>query len=145
MPDKKEFLKKMESKISAVTDKQKRLYFEIDDQNLLEIAKYLFKEMGCRLSTATAIETYRGVEVLYHFSDDSTGQYYCPRIVMTDKSNPVMHSITPIFNGAEWIEREMAEYWGVNFLNHPRPEPLLTKDHPKGAGLNQPFRIRRTT
>ena len=143
MPDSQDFIKKMGSKISAVIEKQKRLYFEVEDDNLKEVAKYLFKEMRCRLSTATAMETYRGVEVLYHFSHDATGQYYCPRIVMSDKNKPIMHSITPIFNGAEWIEREMAEYWGVTFLNHPRPEPLLTKDHPKGAGLNQPFRIRR--
>jgi NADH-quinone oxidoreductase subunit C len=143
MPEKDDFLEKVGSKISSVIEKQKRLYFEVEDQNLEEVARYLFNEMGCRLSTATAMETYRGVEVLYHFSHDATGNYFCPRIVMTDKENPVMHSITPIFNGAEWIEREMAEYWGVTFLNHPRPEPLLTKNHPKGAGLNQPFRIRR--
>ena len=137
------FIEKMGPKISAIIKKQKRLYFEVEDQHLEDVAKFLFKNMGCRLSTATAMETYRGVEVLYHFSHDASGQYFCPRVVMTDKDNPVMHSITPIISGAEWIEREMAEYWNVTFLNHPRPEPLLTKDHPKGEGLNQPFRIRR--
>ena len=145
MPDKQKFIDNMGSKISAVIEKQRRLYFEVQDQNLKEVVRYLYKELGCRLSTATAMETYRGIEVLYHFSHDKTGQYYCPRVVMTDKDKPVMHSITPVLNGAEWIEREMAEYWGVTFLNHPRPEPLLTKDHPGGAGLNQPFRIRRKT
>lgn len=143
MPEKEKFLQKMKDKISALQDKKKRLYFEVDDKNLETVVNYLFKEMGCRLSTATAIETFRGVEVLYHFSHDISGRYYCPRIVMTDKSNPQMHSITPIIPGAEWIEREMAEYWNVTFIGHPRPEPLLTKDHPKGEGLNQPFRIRR--
>lgn len=143
MPDKEQFLEKMAADISNMIDKQKRLYFEVEDKNLFKIVNYLFKDMGCRLSTATAQETYRGVEVTYHFSHDLTGQYYCPRIVMTDKDNPVMKSITPIISGANWIEREMAEYWNVTFEGHPRPEPLLTKDHPKGEGLNQPFRIRR--
>jgi NADH-quinone oxidoreductase subunit C len=143
MPEKDKFLEIMGSRISAVIDKEKRLYFEVQDKNLEDVVNYLFHKMGCRLSTATAMETFRGVEVLYHFSHDASGYYFCPRIVMTDKDNPVMHSITPIFNGAAWIEREMAEYWNVTFLNHPRPEPLLTKNHPKGEGLNQPFRIRR--
>ena len=143
MHETEQFLTKMDDKIGPVIQKKKRLYFEVSDENLHEIITYLFKDLGCRLSTATAMEMYRGVEVLYQFSNDSTGQYYCPRIVMTDKENPMMHSISPIIPGAEWIEREMAEYWNITFIGHPRPEPLLTKDHPRGEGLGQPFRIRR--
>ena len=143
MHKKEEFEKNMKDKIGHTIKKKGRLYFEVPDKNILEVAGYLFNDLGCRLSTATCMEVYRGIEVLYHFSDDSTGDYYCPRVVMTDKKNPTMHSISPVVKGAEWIEREMAEYWGVTFLGHPRPEPLLTKNHPKGEGLGQPFRIRR--
>jgi len=140
-----EFLSKMGSKIGLVINKKKRLYFEVENGNLHEVVTYLFKDLGCRLSTATAMEVYRGVEVLYQFSHDASGQYFCPRVVMTDKKKPVMNSITPIVTGAGWIEREMAEYWNISFTGHPRPEPLLTKNHPRGEGLGQPFRIRRTS
>jgi len=135
----------MSGRISHVVDKKGRLYFETADQNLADVVHYLFRIMGCRLSTATAMETWHGVEVLYQFSDDATGQYYCPRVVMSDKENPKMHSIALIVKGAEWIEREMAEYWGITFQGHPQPEALLTKNHPKGEGLGQPFRIRRVS
>ena len=146
MPDSAEingFVEKMGSKIGPLIRKHKRLYFEVDNENLHEAVRYLFLEMGCRLSTASAIEVARGVEVLYFFSLDRTGEYFCPRVVMPDKDNPEMNSIATIVKGAEWIEREMAEYWGITFTGHPRPEPLLTRHHPKGEGLNQPFRIRR--
>jgi len=143
MHKKEKFLDKMKNKIGDTIEKKGRLYFEVPNENILEVAGYLFNDMGCRLSTATCMEMYRGIEVLYHFSDDSTGDYFCPRVVMTDRKKPIMNSISPIVKGAEWIEREMAEYWGVTFKGHPRPEPLLTKDHPKGEGLGQPFRIRR--
>jgi NADH-quinone oxidoreductase subunit C len=143
MHKKEKFLDKMKNKISDTIEKKGRLYFEVPNENILEVAGYLFNNMGCRLSTATCMEMYRGIEVLYHFSDDSTGDYFCPRVVMTDRKNPTMNSISPVVKGAEWIEREMAEYWGVTFKGHPRPEPLLTRDHPKGEGLGQPFRIRR--
>jgi NADH-quinone oxidoreductase subunit C len=143
MPEKEEFLKLMKDKIGPAIDKKGRLYFEVPNEHILEVADYLFKKLGCRLSTATCMEMYRGIEVLYHFSHDATGQYFCPRVVMTDRENPQMNSISNIVTGAEWIEREMAEYWGVKFIGHPRPEPLLTKEHPKGEGLGQPFRIRR--
>jgi len=141
MPDAEKFLERMGDKITEVVHKPKRLYFVVKDDDLSEVAEYLFHIMKCRLSTATATEVHRGIEVLYQFSDDSTGDYYCPRVVMTDKEHPSMHSITPIVKGAEWIEREMMEFWGIEFRGHPRPERLLSKDHPQN--LDQPYRFRR--
>jgi NADH-quinone oxidoreductase subunit C len=139
--NKDDFLRAMGPKISRTVEKQGRLYFEVADKNLTEVAVYLFRTMGCRLSTATAMETYHGLEVLYHFSHDVTGWYYCPRVVIPDKVHPRVTSITPVIRGAEWIEREMAEFWGITFEGHPRPERLLSKDHPQR--LDKPFRFRR--
>jgi NADH:ubiquinone oxidoreductase subunit C len=136
-----DFLSQMGDIIVRKTLKPKRLYFEVEDKNILEVADHLFNKMGCRLSTATAQESYRGIEVLYHFSHDKTGEYYCPRVVMSDKQHPKMSSITPIFIGAEWIEREMAEMFGIVFEGHPKPERLLTGNHPRN--LSQPMKHRR--
>ena len=133
------FFESMADRIYNLQQKDRRNYFEVDNADLHEVVESLFRVMSCRLSTATAAETYRGIEVLYHFSHDATGTYFCPRIVMTDKENPRMYSITPIVTGAEWIEREMAEFWGIEFLGHPRPERLLSKDHPHN--LDKPIRF----
>ncbi len=141
MADCNEFMKVMGDRIYNITEKKKRLYFEVKNDDLQEVVKYLFHKMGCRLSTATATEMYHGIEVLYHFSQDVTGQYYCPRVVMTNLNKPVMNSITPIIKGAEWIEREMCEFWGIEFIGHPRPERLLSREHPQK--LDKPLRFRR--
>jgi len=135
-----EFISAMGNKITNQLLKKKRLYFEISNENVLAVAEYLFHKIGCRLSTATATEVYRGLEVLYHFSHDETGNYFCPRIVITDKNNPKMNSITPIVKGAEWIEREMFDLWGIEFEGHTRMEKLLTGNNP--AGLRQPLRYK---
>jgi NADH-quinone oxidoreductase subunit C len=142
MPDKEQFLKDMDGRIGRVIDKKGRLYFEVSNENLRDVVRHLFATMGCRLSTATAMEVYRGIEVLYHFSDDATGQYYCPRVVITDRANPRVNSIAPIVKGAEWIEREMFELLGITFEGHPHLERLLTKDHPEPP--DRPLRLRRT-
>lgn len=131
MPDYKEFVSTMGDKIVSKIEKPQRLYFEVKNEDIITVADYLFNTLGCRLSTATGQESYKGIEVLYHFSHDATGDYYCPRVVMRDKNNPVMNSITPIVKGAEWIEREMAEMLGITFEGHPKPEPLLTGNNPK--------------
>jgi NADH-quinone oxidoreductase subunit C len=126
-----EFISEIGNKIGKKIQKPRRLYFEVENENILDVAQYLFKKLECRLSTATAQETYRGIEVLYHFSHDKTGNYYCPRIIMKDKKDPKMNSISSIVKGAEWIEREMMEMLGITFVGHPHPEPLLTGNHPK--------------
>ena len=125
------FFQDMNDVLSDIIEKKLRYYFLVKDRDLHKVVTYLFRTMGCRLSTATATERYDAIEVLYHFSHDATGTYYCPRILMPDKDKPQMSSITPIVRGAEWIEREMAEMYGIDFKGHPRKEPLLTKDNPR--------------
>ncbi len=136
-----EFINIMGDKTSNLVVKPKRLYFDVDNKDILEIAGYLFNKLGCRLSTATGQENYDSIEVLYHFSHDATGSYYCPRVLMKDKNKPRMKSITPVVKGAEWIEKEMAEMLGITFEGHPDPGPLLTGNNPRN--LKTPLRHRR--
>lgn len=134
------FFEAMEGKISSRINKKGRFYFNVKNEDLREIVDYLFKTMGCRLSTATGMEMYHGLEILYHFSDDDTGIYFCPRVVIKDKEHPKVKSIVPIVKGAEWIEREMFDFWGIEFEGHPRMERLLALNHPKD--LKEPLRFR---
>ena len=140
MAEIEQFLKDMGGKITNKIEKKKRLYFNVTNDDLHNIADYLFNKMGCRLSTATAMEMYHGLEILYHFSLDKTGHYFCPRIVIKDKKNPKVNSITSIVEGAVWIEREMFDLWGIEFIGHPRMEELLTLHHP--GTVKQPLRFR---
>lgn len=135
-----EFLEANGGKISKKIEKQGRLYFNVKNENLRTIADYLFNKIGCRLSTATAMEMYHGLEIVYHFSHDKTGQYFCPRVVITDKKDPKVDSITPIIAGAIWIEREMFDLWGIEFDGHPRMEELLTLHHP--GPVKKPLRFK---
>ncbi len=43
---------------------------------------------------------------------------------------PELASLTPLFAGADWHERETAEMFGVTFTGHPNPVPLLLPDPP---------------
>jgi len=140
MAEIEQFIKEMKLKISNIIEKKRRLYFNVDNKHLREVADHLFNKLGCRLSTATAMEVYHGLEILYHFSLDKTGQYFCPRVVITDKKHPKVNSITNIIEGAIWIEREMYDLWGIEFIGHPRMEELLTLHHPQG--LKRPLRFK---
>lgn len=139
-----EFFKKFEGKLTKIIEKKerKRFYFNVKNEDIREVADYLFNEMGCRLSICTATEVYDGLEVLYHFSNDKTGTYYNPR-VKTGLKNPEINSIVSITEGANWIEREMYDLFGIKFTDHPDMRKLLTFENPKFKETDHPMRFKR--
>ena len=111
----------------------KRIYFTAKKEDIFEIARVLFKELNLRFSIATGIDTPGAFEILYHFSFDETGQIFSVRVLIEDKKKPEVNSIANIFPGAEWIEREIWELLGINFIGHPNLKRLLLADEwPQG-------------
>lgn len=112
----------------------RRYYIDINPKDIVESARIVFCELGCRFAIATGIDTSQGFEILYHFSYDKTGEMFTLRVLIPDKTNPEIESITPIIRGAEWIEREICEMLGINFKNHPNLKRLLlAPDFPEGV------------
>jgi len=42
-----------------------------------------------------------------------------------DRSNPEIPTISHIYQGANWHERETHDFFGIKFIGHPNLEPLL--------------------
>lgn len=116
---------KFSSRVLRVFEKSpRRVYVDFDPKDVPEVARFLFRELEGRLATATGIDTRNNIELLYHFSFDSSGIIISLRTLI-DRNSPEIESITPIIKGAEWIEREIHELLGVNFINHPNLKRLL--------------------
>lgn len=111
----------------------KRIYLSIQPEDLKQAARILFKELLFRFITASGTDTPSGIEILYHFSFDKTGEIFSLRVLIEDKKKPQIESLTSVFVAAEWIEREMWELLGVNFIGHPNLKHLLLIDEwPEG-------------
>jgi len=106
----------------------KRIYIILDKKDIFEAAQLFFKKLGLRFSTASGVALPQGFEIIYHFSYDKTGEIYSLRVLLDDKLKPALDSITPIFPGAEWVEREMWEMLGIGFTGHPNLKRLLLAD-----------------
>lgn len=106
---------------------QRRIYLRIPRERITEAAKFLHRERGMRLAICTAVDTRDGFEILYHFSEDSTGTMYTVK-VLAPKDDPRVESQGAWFPAADWIEREMHELFGIEFPGHPNMKPLLTSD-----------------
>jgi NADH:ubiquinone oxidoreductase subunit C len=120
--------------IKIVEHNKQRVYIDIDPKDVVESARLLFTELGIRFVICTGTDTPAGLEILYHYSDDKTGVMYSIRVLIKDKTNPEIDSVTPTIKGAEWIEREMWELLGIKFRNHPNLKRLLlAPDWPEGS------------
>lgn len=113
--------------IEVYEHNKRRLYLKIGKEKIREIAYFLHKEKGLRLSIMTGIDTREGIEILYHFSDDKTGTYYTVKI-LAERDNPKVDTISDITKASEWIEREIWELLGVEFSGHKNLKPLLTSE-----------------
>jgi len=112
---------------------ERRIYIEFKPQDIPEAVKFVFRDLGCRFATATGTDTPQGIEILYHFSYDPRGEVVSLRALIPDRKNPQIQSIATIITGAEWIEREIWELLGVNFIGHPNLKHLLLiDDWPEG-------------
>jgi NADH-quinone oxidoreductase subunit C len=118
---------KFDSEILGIVEKnRKRVTITIDPNSILSVSDYLFREEGLRFIIATALHTKKGFEIHYHFSKDESGLILNLHVIL-DKEDPQIESLSNMFNASNWIEREIHELFGINFLNHPNQEKLISE------------------
>ncbi len=80
------------------------------------------------------------LEVVYDFSRYDFD--LCRLVIRTrvDRDNAKVPSITGIYAGANWHERETAEFFGINFTGHPHLVPLLLPEDADFHPLRKDFK-----
>lgn len=123
----KEFKEKLKPVIlGEVTKNERRVIISIKPESIMKVADYLYKTAGFRFIIASALHTKEGFEIHYHFSKDEVGLILNIHVLL-DKNKPEIESLSNMFNASNWIEREMHELFGINFLNHPNQEKLISE------------------
>jgi len=105
---------------------ERRIIITVIPDVILSVSEYLYKSAGFRFIIASAIHSKKGFEIHYHFSKDSVGLILNIHVVL-EKENPQIESLSNMFNASNWIEREMHELFGINFINHPNQEKLISE------------------
>ncbi len=126
--------KKFKDDIIEVFDKSpKRVYVEIRPDSIVQVASYIFKDLEARFNTASGVDLRYHMEILYHFLIEDINLLISLRVKL-QKSKLEIDSLVPVFEGANWIEREMHEILGINFKGHKDLRKLLLPDDwPEGV------------
>ncbi|HEX5494926.1 MAG TPA: NADH-quinone oxidoreductase subunit C [Mycobacteriales bacterium] len=79
-----------------------------------------------------------GISVLAHLYSLS-GRHHLLLRTQVPVEDPRLPTVTGVFAGAGWHERETSEMFGVVFDGHPDPGPLLLPDGFEGHPLRKDF------
>lgn len=118
---------KFGDKIDVFVKTKKRVYITVAKENAKEVVRYCFRDLGARFSIASGVDTPIGVEIIYHMAFDRHAMVVSVR-VLVKKPELEMESFTDFMPAVNWIEREIHEMFGVNFIGHPDLRRLLLAD-----------------
>jgi NADH-quinone oxidoreductase subunit C/D len=117
----------------------------VEKDHLLEVATALRDEFGYDLlSSVTGVDYYPDtMEVVYH-AYKTTGGPGIVFKVQVPRQDPIeVPSVTPIWAGAEFQEREAWDLLGIRFVGHPDLRRILTWEgfagHPLRKDWKEPF------
>ena len=111
---------------------KRRVFVNAAQPDTKDLVSWLFRDLKARFSIITGIDVRIGVELIYHMSFDEQGVLVSVR-TQVPKPELAMPTLTDVVEGANWIEREIHEMLGVNFIGHPNlTRLLLPDDWPEG-------------
>ncbi|MBM3705385.1 MAG: hypothetical protein FJW66_02560 [Actinobacteria bacterium] len=92
------------------------------------------------LKCITAVDYIEYLEMVYCFYSFKNNWSVNVK-ARIENLKPELDSITEIYMGADWYEREMAEMFGLSFKGHPNPRALLLAGDEGGYPLRKDFEI----
>ena len=112
--------------ITSIEIAPRRIYLTIGKDILLPLCTKMRDELGFEhVSSVCGVDTKTAFQTVYHIS--SYQNKVVAEIVVENipYDVPEVESITPLWGGANWHERETYDMYGIRFLNHPKMERLL--------------------
>jgi NADH-quinone oxidoreductase subunit C len=105
-----------------------------------EVAQVML-DAGCFLESFTAVDLVETFDLVYHFASFDELCRTAVHAPLGKKKG--MPTISHIYPGADWYEREVFDLFGIHFFNHPNLKRLLLPEdadfHPllKDLGASQ--------
>ena len=80
-----------------------------------------------------------GLGVVYHLEDTKTRENIVVSTRTTNREKPELPSVSDIWKGAEFNEREVYDYYGIRFIGHPDMRRLFLRDDWVGYPLRKDY------
>lgn len=143
MARKDELLQQLQAMFSAetvTTDPSYRsgtaLAARVPVQRLRDAAN-LCQTTGFYLESITALDFLDAIELVYHLNCYEPKSRLALRVLCEPAAAPP--TVSDIFPSAQWLEREVHEFFGIAFIQHPDLRPLLLPEDADYHPLRKSF------
>ena len=129
--------------VLSIKEEHGHIIFDILPSAILEVVTYLRSKKGFSFTTLidiTAIDfpaKEKRFQLIYHFLS-MTENKRC-KITMAVSDQETVNSVTPVFECANWFEREIFDLFGITFSSHPDLRRILTDYGFEGHPLRKDF------
>ena len=118
----------------------------VDGSNIREACALLRDDAQCDfnfLSDVTCVDWYPAeprFEVIYHLLSISKKERVRLKVRL-DSANPTVESLTALWPGANYFEREVFDLFGIRFTGHPYLQRLLMPEDWEGHPLRKDYPV----
>ena len=129
--------------VLSIKEEHGHIIFDIIPSAIVEVVTYLRSKKGFSFTTLidiTAIDfpaKEKRFQLIYHFLS-MTENKRC-KITMAVSDQETVNSVTPVFECANWFEREIFDLFGITFSSHPDLRRILTDYGFEGHPLRKDF------
>jgi NADH-quinone oxidoreductase subunit C len=117
---------------------------EIAPAKIVSVCGFLkYDEKFVRLSSVTAVDRYPAeprFEVTYHLCSIERKQWLRLKCRISGR-DPEIESVTSVWRGANWYEREVFDLFGIRFRNHPNLRRIMMPDDWEGHPLRKDYPV----
>ena len=119
-----------------------------DPELIVDLCRYLkFEQTFVRLSAVTAVDWHPAeprFEVVYQLHSIERNRRVrvkCRLPTSATGANPEIESVTGVWRGANWYEREVFDMFGIRFRNHPDLQRILMPVDWEGHPLRKDYPV----
>lgn len=116
-------------------------------EDILPVCRFLHEEPGLAfdyLIDLCGVDNYPGeprFQVVYHVSSMKTRLRFRLKVSLPGES-PRVSSVVSVWKGADWLEREAFDMYGITFHGHPDLRRILLTPEWKGHPLRKDYPLR---
>ena len=118
------------------------LQISVPDEEWHKLAKALYEDANSPfdyLTTIVGMDWGETVGCLYYLESTKTGDRLCVRVETNNKENPMLHSVSDLWESANFYEREVYDFFGIIFINHPDMRRLFLRRDWVGHPLRKDY------
>ncbi|MDR1369991.1 MAG: NADH-quinone oxidoreductase subunit D [Dysgonamonadaceae bacterium] len=126
---------------AVVEENGKTLNVTVPKENLYETASFLRKSCNCDfLMDIVGMDYTDSLGTVYNLSNtQDPAQLVALKTTTSDRENPLLDSVHDLWESAGLYEREVYDFLGIRFLNHPDMRRLFLRQDWKGHPLRKDY------